>query len=161
MRTPSCSLGSSLVYFNGILCVPECKLCTSDAKLAAVLPSLNFPLCMSVCVCGMCRCVDRHSQDCACKGRDQRRTPGVLLHHSGPLRRSLTEPGASRQPVNPAGSSVSTTHMEVTRVHQHSQLLSWVPGSQVLLLCHLSSPYFIISDVVLNGIRSLFDMVLF
>lgn len=94
MRTPSCSLGSSLVYFNGILCVPECKLCTSDAKLAAVLPSLNFPLCMSVCVCGMCRCVDRHSQDCACKGRDQRRTPGVLLHHSGPLRRSLTEPGA-------------------------------------------------------------------
>lgn len=51
--------------------------------------------------------------------------------------------------------------MEVIGVHHHIQLLLWVLGNQVLLLCHLSSPYFIVLDMVINGIGSLFDMVLF
>ena len=46
-------------------------------------------------------------------------------------------------------------------MHCHMQVLRSVLGNQVLFLCHLSSPYFIILDVVISGIEPLFDMVLF
>lgn len=131
MNMFSCSFGSSLTYFNNILCILECKLCTSKVKLVAILLFLNFP-------CVRVLYVVVHAHSCACKARSQRRTSGVLRHRSPPHSsetRSLTESGA----VSHCVSHLHPHSAEVTGVHTpYSQLLMWVLGICVLLLTELS-----------------------